>query len=114
MWRAGPRLSAKTVAQNPGGSVMPTRPVAQATLAPPAGVVAAPTPMLVDVVEDDDVLAHARVVEMTPNAADRRNSLMARALGSGPELSLLDNRTPVDGWILRRASGSEDGLSGTA
>jgi len=70
--------------------------------------------MLVDVVEDDDVLAHARVVEMTPNAADRRNSLMARALGSGPELSLLDNRTPVDGWILRRASGSEDGLSGTA
>jgi hypothetical protein len=81
MWRAGPRLSAKTVAQNPGGSVMPTRPVAQATLAPAAGVVAAPTPTLVDVVVDVDVLAHASVVEMTANAADRRNSLMARARG---------------------------------
>jgi hypothetical protein len=60
---------------------MPTRPVAQATLAPPAGVVVAPTPTLVDVVVDVDVLAHARVVDMTPNAADRTNSLMGRAWG---------------------------------
>jgi hypothetical protein len=61
---------------------MPTRPVAQATLEPPAGVVVAATPTLVDVVVDVDVLAHARVVEMTANAADRKNSLMARAPGS--------------------------------
>jgi hypothetical protein len=40
MWRAGPRLSATTIAQNPLGSVMPPLPLSHVSL-PACGTVAA-------------------------------------------------------------------------
>ena len=56
--------------------VIPTRSVAQATLAPPAGVVVAPTPMVVDVVGEDDVLAQPPLQTCAEYGGGSNDSLM--------------------------------------
>jgi hypothetical protein len=63
--------------------------------------------MVVEVVEDDDMLAQAVGMDIAVNEAmDRTNSLMERILGLGPGLSLAKGRPLVDGWKLRRRSGT--------
>jgi hypothetical protein len=70
------------VAQKPAGSVMPTSVVAQATRWP-LGALSAPTAKLVDVVDDDELMAHPTAAAIATTGMAARINVMDLSGGQG-------------------------------